>query len=267
MTLGRLNGSRLAANHKTGLHHTRRASSSSVGATRLRRVWGSKKQPEHGQPKHPDRPLHREEARPADAKKKPNLPHSVKSAALGHQLVLAPDRDAKAQTAAGFVGALACKACHGEKFSGWQQSAHGQAGSTQAHTHLLANLNGKRLRLVDGEVAFQANGAKLEIQVGLDGRAPVTMTVAGVVGRGLMYGGGGQSLFVKSPDGRYLLFPIEYNATSKTWYCQTNDNGWMPLLGQEHSQRLWLATDTHARQWPRCGLSKLSWQPNLRQLR
>ena len=131
---------------------------------------GVQKQPEHGQPKHPDRPLHREEARPADAKKKPNLPHSVKSAALGHQLVLAPDRDAKAQTAAGFVGALACKACHGEKFSGWQQSAHGQAGSTQAHT-FARKLERKTLASVDGEVAFQANGAKLEIK-GIRRRAP-----------------------------------------------------------------------------------------------
>ena len=124
-------------------------------------------------------------------------------------------------------GALACKGCHGGT-AFWQQSAHGQAGSITAQRNLLVDLDGKRLRLADGEVAFQFDREKLQILTKLDGRATITMTVAGVVGRGLMYGGGGQSLFIENPDGRYLLFPIEYNATSKT-YCQTTDNGWMPI--------------------------------------
>src|SRR5690606_9333582 len=96
-----------------------------------------------------------------------------------------------------FVGAAACASCHPTQFGAWRASTHGRAGGAPSRDLLLRAFDGQPIRFKDATVTPRNVDGAHAFVVEQNGREPITMRVAGVVGGGRMVGGGTQGFFTR----------------------------------------------------------------------
>jgi tetratricopeptide (TPR) repeat protein len=139
-------------------------------------------------------------------------------------------------THADFVGAEACGACHRGRYEAWQGSTHGTAGGPPNRETVIAPFDGTPIRFADATVIPSIGGdGAYRFTVRRRGREPEAFTVAGVIGRGHMVGGGTQGFVADFPDGTVRFLPFDFIRREDVWFCNTNsrtNRGWVPITPQ-----------------------------------
>jgi len=77
-----------------------------------------------------------------------------------------------------------------------------------------------------------APDSSYEFVVEQEGFQAETLTVAGVIGGGHMFGGGTQGFVSEYPDGTVRFLPFDFIRHESLWFCNTNtrsDKGWIPI--------------------------------------
>ncbi len=132
-----------------------------------------------------------------------------------------------------FAGADACAQCHKPQYDTWRASTHGNAGGVPSRSTVLARFDSSPIRFSDAVVIPSVNqNGEYIFTVQQVGRDPVVFTVAGVVGRGHMLGGGTQGFLSEMPDGTLRLLPFDFIRREGVWFCDTNtraNEGWVPI--------------------------------------
>lgn len=145
-----------------------------------------------------------------------------------------PDGSDPAVSAADFVGAEACAACHRREYEAWRGSTHGTAGAAPpSPAAVVAPFDGTPLRFADAIVIPRRSAeGGYEFLVRRPGREDERMTVDAVVGKGHMAGGGTQASLEHRADGTWRVLPFDFSVTSGRWFCNTEGRGgrgWVPV--------------------------------------
>jgi tetratricopeptide (TPR) repeat protein len=143
-----------------------------------------------------------------------------------------PTSAAPSVSADDFVGAEACRGCHAEQYQAWAGSTHGRAGGAPGPTTVIAPFDGSSIRFADAVVVPRSQEGRYEFVVRQDHFPEEVWTVAGVIGRAHMLGGGTQGFLTLMPDGTERFLPWDWSGTGRTWFCNTGtrlDRGWVPI--------------------------------------
>ena len=132
-----------------------------------------------------------------------------------------------------FVGTEVCAQCHLEKAKLWAGSVHGRAGGPPSPSTVVPAFDGRPLRFSDGQIVPTLENGRYLLRVERTGIPTEVYPIEGVIGRGWMHGGGGQTFISRQADGRVVPLPLEYNVTGQRWYCQLvgAEAGWTPVDG------------------------------------
>ncbi|GBD31213.1 Photosystem I assembly protein Ycf3 [bacterium HR33] len=146
-------------------------------------------------------------------------------------------RPSAPQIAAGdYAGADACRDCHAVQYDAWRRSTHGRAGGPPNRETVIARFDGSPIRFRDAVVTpFVTPRGEYAFRVVQEGGREVVFTVAGVIGRGHMVGGGTQGFVTRWIDGTYRFLPFDFSRHQGVWFCNTvgrADSGWVPITPQ-----------------------------------
>jgi tetratricopeptide (TPR) repeat protein len=100
---------------------------------------------------------------------------------------------------------------------------------------VIARFDGNPIRFRDAVVIpFVTSAGEYAFRVVQDG-AEVVLTVAGVIGRGHMMGGGTQGFVTRWVDGTHRFLPFGFSRHQGVWFCNTvgrKDTGWVPITSE-----------------------------------
>ncbi len=154
------------------------------------------------------------------------------------------------QSAPGFSGSEACRACHEEQYGAWAASTHGTAGGPATPETVIAPFEGPPIRFADAVVRPVTDPeGRYVFVVERPARPPLRYVVSGVIGRGHMVGGGTQGFISRFADGTERFLPFDYSAEGDLWFCNTAfvagfwvpgadrarlraDAGWQPITNE-----------------------------------
>lgn len=132
-----------------------------------------------------------------------------------------------------FAGAESCEECHEDQYKAWLESTHAKAGGTPDTESVIAPFDGRPMKFADAVVTPSVDAAgRYQFDVREDGKEPLTVTVAGVIGGGHMEGGGTQGFVSQFPDGTLRFLPFDFSKQGGVWFCNTNsrtNRGWVPI--------------------------------------
>ncbi len=135
-----------------------------------------------------------------------------------------------------FAGAESCRDCHAPEYAAWRRSTHGRAGGLPSRETVIASFDGTPIRFRDAVVTpFVNSRGEYAFRVAQGGGSEVVLTVAGVIGRGHMVGGGTQGFITRWIDGTYRFLPFDFSRHQGVWFCNTvgkADSGWVPITPQ-----------------------------------
>lgn len=113
---------------------------------------------------------------------------------------------------ADFVGAEACRECHGKEYEKWTRSPHGRSMTKATNESVLANFDGTTVKLPDGSVTVtkDPDGFHMDVlSADRHDRRSVDFALAS---------GRQHQIYVNATnDGRYVLLPIEWSTKTKEW--------------------------------------------------
>src|SRR5437773_3951374 len=130
-------------------------------------------------------------------------------------------------SAATYVGAARCAACHQEETTLWKRSAHGNHAFLTSPEVVKGDFEHKNVYVFRGVTSrMWTKGGKYYMETEGPSGAPETYTVDLVLGWRQT-----QVYLTRFPDGRYQVLPTYYDLDEKLWYDQTE--GVVPSGGRK----------------------------------
>ncbi len=124
-----------------------------------------------------------------------------------------------------FVGAEACRVCHGEQFLAWKGSHHDLAMQVANSGTVLGDFRGSEFEYFGEKTSFYTKGGKFLVRTGGPGGVPTEYEVTHTFGVGPL-----QQYLVPFPGGRFQALPVAWDSRAK----EKGGQRWFHLYPNEH---------------------------------